>query len=150
MFYFCFAVSVYTASLPRTGLANTTKISILIWYSPNGAIIVDFTFFCSCVCASRHLSTTVASMDALQRATINSDFVSYNTFEPPHDKTYKKACATSEDSDMPTHSRSLIRVFADRMCLLQPSGYPKSNNENLCHTGCTGWSESLLVTQVLL
>ena len=44
--------------------------------------------------------------------------------EPVHDKTYIKTCATSEDSDQPTHLRSLIRVFADRMCLLQPPGYP--------------------------
>ena len=42
-----------------------------------------------------------------------------------HDKTYNKTCATSEDSDQPAHPRSLIRVFADRMCLLQPPGYPK-------------------------
>ena len=38
---------------------------------------------------------------------------------------YNKICATSEDSDQPAHPRSLIRVFADRMCLLQPPGYPK-------------------------
>ena len=41
-------------------------------------------------------------------------------FEPAHDKTYNKTCAISEDSDQPAHPRSLIRVFADRMCLLQP------------------------------
>ena len=34
-------------------------------------------------------------------------------------------CATSEDSDQPAISRSLIRVFADRICHLQPPGYPK-------------------------
>ena len=34
-------------------------------------------------------------------------------------------CATSEDSDQTAHSRSLIRVFADRVCLLQPPGCPK-------------------------
>ena len=33
--------------------------------------------------------------------------------------------AISEDSDQPAHPRSLIRVFANRMCLLQPPGYPK-------------------------
>ena len=31
----------------------------------------------------------------------------------------------SEDSDQPAHPRSLIRVFADRMCLLKPPIYPK-------------------------
>ena len=45
--------------------------------------------------------------------------------EPAHDKTYNKTCATSEDSDQPAHPRSLIRVLADRMCLLQTRGYPK-------------------------
>ena len=34
-------------------------------------------------------------------------------------------CATSEDSDQTAHPRSLIRVFADRMRLVQPPGYPK-------------------------
>ena len=32
-------------------------------------------------------------------------------FEPPHDKTNKMACASSEDSDQPGHPPSLIRVF---------------------------------------
>ena len=45
--------------------------------------------------------------------------------EPAHDKTYNKICATSEDSDQPAHPRSLIRVFADRMCLLQSPGCPQ-------------------------
>ena len=49
------------------------------------------------------------------------------TYEPAHDKTYTKAYATSEDSDQPAYPRSLIRVFADRMCLLQPPGYPKGD-----------------------
>ena len=35
--------------------------------------------------------------------------------EPAHDKTYKMACAPSEDSDQPGHPPSLIRVFAVRI-----------------------------------
>ena len=35
--------------------------------------------------------------------------------EPPHDKTNKMICASSEDSDQPGHPRSLIRVFAVRL-----------------------------------
>ena len=42
------------------------------------------------------------------------------------DETYK-TCAASEDSDQPAHLCSLIRVFADRMFLLQPPGYAKRN-----------------------
>ena len=34
--------------------------------------------------------------------------------------------ATSDDSDQPAHPRSLIRVFADHMHLLQSPGYLKS------------------------
>ena len=51
----------------------------------------------------------------------------WNAFEPERDKKYNKTCATSEDSDQPAHSRSLIRVFAGRMCLLQPPSYPKTD-----------------------
>ena len=36
------------------------------------------------------------------------------------------------ESDQPAHSRSLIRGFADRMCLLQPPGY---QTKKLYHTG---------------
>ena len=32
------------------------------------------------------------------------------TFEPPHDKTNKMACASRKDSDQPGHPPSLIRV----------------------------------------
>ena len=35
-----------------------------------------------------------------------------NKYEPPHDKTNKMACASSEDSDQPGHPPSLIRVIA--------------------------------------
>ena len=35
-----------------------------------------------------------------------------------HDKTYNKTCATSDYSDQLAHLSGLIRVFADRACLL--------------------------------
>ena len=44
-----------------------------------------------------------------------------------YDKTCNKTCAISEDTNQTAHSRSLIRVFADRMCLQQAPGYPKRN-----------------------
>ena len=47
-----------------------------------------------------------------------------NTYELGHGKTYNKTW-TTEDSDQSAHPRSLNRVFADRMCLLQPPGYQK-------------------------
>ena len=55
--------------------------------------------------------------------------------QPAHDKTYNKTCATSEDSDQTAHPRSLIRVFTDRICLLQTPGYPKRDKQEPCHTG---------------
>ena len=54
--------------------------------------------------------------------------------KPAQDKAYNKACATSENSDQPAHPRSLIRVFADRICLLQPPGYPKREKRDPCYT----------------
>ena len=46
-------------------------------------------------------------------------------YEPTHNKIYNKTCATSEDLDQLANLRSLIRVFADRMCLLQAPDYSK-------------------------
>ena len=58
---------------------------------------------------------------------------------PAHDKTYNTTCATSEDTDQPADPRSLIRVFADCLCLLQPKGYPKRDKRKLAILGgCTG------------
>ena len=54
-------------------------------------------------------------------------------YVPVHDKTYNKTCATSEDSDQPLHPCSLIRLFADHMCLLQPLDYSKRDKP--CLTG---------------
>ena len=47
--------------------------------------------------------------------------------ETAHNKTCNKTSATSKDSDQPVHPLSLIRVFADRMYLLQPLGYSESD-----------------------
>ena len=52
-------------------------------------------------------------------------------FEPAHNKTYNKTFPTNEDSDQPVDLRSLIRIFADCTCLLQPLGYPKKDKWEL-------------------
>ena len=36
--------------------------------------------------------------------------LNYENFEPPHDKTNKMTCATSDDSDQPGHPPSLINL----------------------------------------
>ena len=53
--------------------------------------------------------------------------------EPAHDKTYKKRPVRPAKTQI--SNRAVLSVFADRMCLLQPSGYPKGLNENPCQTG---------------
>ena len=62
-----------------------------------------------------------------------NDFI-YNTsitYEPPHDKTNKMACAPSKDSDQPGHPPSLIRVFAVRMRKAWVPSYPLSAQRRL-------------------
>ena len=50
----------------------------------------------------------------LEAAFISEEFC-IKTFEPPHDKTNKMACAPSEDSDQPGHPPSLISVVSVRI-----------------------------------
>ena len=50
----------------------------------------------------------------------------FKTYESPHDKTNKLACAPSEDSDQPGHPPSLIRVFIVRMKKAWVLSYPLS------------------------
>ena len=61
------------------------------------------------------------------------DFIGVNplyrrggTFEPPHDKTNKMACAPSKDLDQFGHPPSLIKVFAVRMKKACVLSYPLS------------------------
>ena len=42
-------------------------------------------------------------------------------------------CANSKDADQPAHPRSLVRDFSDRMCLVQPPGYPKRDERKLSY-----------------
>ena len=68
--------------------------------------------------------------------------------EPQHDKTYRVACAPSEDSDQPGYPPSLIRVFAVRMKEAWVHSYPLSTEQRaktlIRLGGCPGWSESSL------
>ena len=59
-------------------------------------------------------------------------------FKPTHDKTNKKMCAPSEDSDQPGHPPSLIRVFADRMTKAWVLSYLLSVQRRLW----TNWSDA--------
>ena len=57
------------------------------------------------------------------------------TYEPPHDKTNKMICASSEDSDQPGHLSSLIRVFAVRMKKAWVLSHPMSAQRRLIRLG---------------
>ena len=88
-----------------------------------------------------HIFLISAWKQTLWILTRSAQSVPTSRYEPPHDKTCDKTCATSKSSDQPAHPCSLIRVFTDRMCLLQSSGCPKRDqavqrgiNKNLCHT----------------
>ena len=60
-----------------------------------------------------------------------------------HNKTYKVACATSEDSDQPGHPPSLIRVFSGLMELAKACSYLFSSAQMLIRLGgYLGGSES--------
>ena len=61
--------------------------------------------------------------------------------ELAHDKTNKKACAPSEDSDQPGHPPSLIRVLAVRMKKAQVLSYPLGTSED---SDQTGWMPRLI------
>ena len=62
--------------------------------------------------------------------------------EPVHDKTYKMACAPSEDSDQPGHLPSLIRVFTvHHEESLGPYLPTECTTKTLIRLGeCPGWS----------
>ena len=53
------------------------------------------------------------------------------TFELPHDKTNKMACAPGKDSDQPGHLPSLIRVFTVHMKKPWVLSYPLSAQRRL-------------------
>ena len=71
--------------------------------------------------------------------------------EPPHDKTNEITCAPSEDSDLPGHPPSLIRVFAVRSMSNWGPNVSSCGQRRLIRLGgCPRWSESLLGAQAIL
>ena len=56
--------------------------------------------------------------EAVSAKRVCKSYLSQRTTKP----TIRRA--TSEALDQPAHPRSLIRVFANRMCFQQPPGYP--------------------------
>ena len=66
----------------------------------------------------------------------------------PHDKTNKMACAPSEDSDQPGHLPSLRCLHEET---LDPQlSIERTEKTQIRLSGCPGWYESSLGTQVIL
>ena len=61
-------------------------------------------------------------------------------YEPPHDKTNKMICASSEDSDQPGYPPSLISL----RCLHEETLDPQLPIERTVKTDHTGWMPRLI------
>ena len=57
------------------------------------------------------------------------------TNEPPHDKTNIMTCAPSEDSDLPVHPPSLIRVFVCAQWVANDPSFLHVDSEDSDQTG---------------
>ena len=70
-------------------------------------------------CPNISLALHVAKDKAVMRHWIvNYHPVRQRSFEPVHEISNNVVCATSEASDQPAHTRSLIRAFASRLSIL--------------------------------
>ena len=75
-----------------------------------------------------------------------ADIWSKISFEPVHEISTNVVCATSQASDQPAHTRSLIRAFARRLNILSVKLLTEYLLEALSlKGGCTCSSESTLV-----
>ena len=63
--------------------------------------------------------------------TKNMKLMTFQLFEPRHEKTNKMACAPSEDSGQPGHPPRLISVFAARMKKAWVLSYPTKSQRSL-------------------
>ena len=72
----------------------------------------------------RELVPSSHQRSELSNTVFSSTWYRWPNNEPPHDKTKKKACAPSEDSDQPGRLPSLIRVFTIRMKKACVLSYP--------------------------
>ena len=69
-----------------------------------------------------------------------------NIYEPRHEISNNKVCATSKASDQPAHMRSLIRAFANQLNILGLLSTDRTSFGVSKFNGvCTGSSESTLV-----
>ena len=115
--------SIYHKRRYRPALAST--ILVILYFSPIGTfqnlLLITYNY--------EEENSIQTDLDLwLFRKIGNCSFLPHQfSYVPAHYKAYDKTSSTREDSDQPAHPRRLIRVFADRMCLLQPQDYPKTD-----------------------
>ena len=81
-------------------------------------VVSQYTIVCFFSHLCRNPFTKLKRLSTRNLCKVSFLFYQYCTeskIEPPHNKTNKMVCATSEDSDQPEHPSSPIRVFAVRM-----------------------------------
>ena len=111
------------------------------WYNISSFYIRNFKPLAGfCGCAGRFVSYLVGNPEdrfsrdvaQIEVAILMGMIVGIvYSYEPPHDKTNKVACAPSEYSDQPGHPPSLISVFAVRMKKAWVLSYPLSAQRRL-------------------
>ena len=99
------------------------------WECPDGLLGDSLDYSWARACRNVHLGTCNRQMTWTASTSVQVCLGLNAKHMPANDKTYYQTCAIIEDSDHPTHPRSMIRVFADRKCLLQPPGYPKRDKQ---------------------
>ena len=97
---------------------------------PEFSIIALIKLLRQNISTNDHSFIEVTSLE-LPPITVTSFKMLYTVFryETVQEKSYNKTYVTSKDSYYPAHLCSLIRAFANHMCLLQPSDYPKTDKQ---------------------
>ena len=105
--------------------------------------------FCKCKSYSHFFSKNISIYGIFNDQSFNdmltNDIVSFEQLGPglQSQKTYLLTCAPSEDSDQPAHSRSLIRIFTERILDSQGCKVSSCGQKTLIRLhGCAGCFES--------
>ena len=103
-------------------------LALFVFASFTGLILLEFDMLVSLVPRS---GMHVTRGFTFHTCSWKYDGQSIVSFEPPHDKTNKMACAPSKDSDQPGHLPSLIRVFTVHLKKVWVLSYPLSAQQRL-------------------
>ena len=59
-------------------------------------------------------------------------------YNPQRQKTYRRVCASFEDSDQPAHFRRLIRIYTGRILIAKSTNFLHAENEDSDKTAWMG------------